>query len=302
MRAPFLIVDDFLPIEFATAMRGDIESHFSNPAEHRREVHQIWNYWFVPGLYTYLRTTPERVLQRAHVERFMQTLTDWAMQKLGMRNVTWPYLSMYVSGCRQGLHNDSHNGRFAFVYSLTKAERRTTGGETLVVHEGDLFRSLVRTAAAGGGLYTAIEPAFNRLVVFDDRLPHAVERVDGSMDPLEGRFVLHGHVGEGGAIVQGALAAESVAAQVMNAMLEFAAENMARMRVYHGPLVVRFSIEAGGSVERSEVIVDRVTRADANDIEWQPVVASLLAKLGRLKFPPAAGATTVTQPLLFGAA
>ena len=115
----------------------------------------------------------------------MEVLSSWSVSRLGLREVTWPYPSLYVSGCRQNLHNDTGNGDFAFVYSLTRNDRRSTGGETIVLHEGDLFRRHLATAQAGRGLFDAIEPRFNRLVVFDDRLVHGVERVEGAMDPRE---------------------------------------------------------------------------------------------------------------------
>src|SRR5260370_24011376 len=134
--APILLVDDFLPAKLAAEMREDIDAHFAEPAAHRAEIHQVWNYWFVPELYTYLRTSPEKVIRRDRVDNFVGALQTWANLTLGMGDVTWPYLSLYVSGCRQGLHNDATNGRFAFVYSLTRDQRRTIGGETLVFHEG----------------------------------------------------------------------------------------------------------------------------------------------------------------------
>ena len=37
-----------------------------------------------------------------------------------------------------------------------------------------------------------IEPKFDRLTVFDPRLPHGVRRVSGTTDPLQARLVLHG--------------------------------------------------------------------------------------------------------------
>src|SRR5207302_3836255 len=110
--------------------------------------------------------------------------------------------------------NDSDNGQFAFVYSLTRNERKTTGGETIVLREGDLFRRNLDTPQAGRGFYETIAPRFNRLVVFDDRLVHGVERIEGSMDPTEGRFVLHGHVRATGPVVVGALGEQQVSAAV----------------------------------------------------------------------------------------
>src|SRR6266567_4187744 len=147
--APLIVVDAFLPASLALEMRRDIETHFAKPEEHRAETHQVWNYWFVPESYTYLRTAPEKVIERARIQAFHDALRDWSIGMLGMAKVTWPYLSLYVSGCRQNWHNDSVNGRFGFVYSLTRDERRTIGGETLVRHEIDPFRAHLASAGAG---------------------------------------------------------------------------------------------------------------------------------------------------------
>jgi hypothetical protein len=300
LRAPVLIADDFLPAELAAAMRADIDAHFAEPGLHRADTHQVWNYWFVPELYTYLRTSPEKVIRRDRVDSFVGTLQAWAIAVLGMGNVSWPYLSLYVGGCRQGLHNDATNGRFAFVYSLTRDQRRTSGGETLVFREGDPFRSRLAEASAGHSFYDAIEPRFNRLVVFDDRLPHAVERIEGSMDPLEGRFVLHGHLSEAGMIVAGALPAAAIEEPVQRLLHDFAARHPARLALYQGPLALRWVIGSRGSVETCNILVDRVVHADPGDTEWEPLLAELVAQFKNLRFPAATGGTTVTQPVAFG--
>lgn len=191
-------------------MREDIDAHFSDPSNHQASTHQVWNYWHVPGSYTYLRTTPEKVIERPKVEAFVGALGNWAALNLGLAGITWPYLSLYVPGCAQGLHNDSANGRLGYVYSLTRNARQTIGGETVLMHERDLFRSLLDRPAAGTGLFDLVEPRFNRLTLFDDRIPHAVQRVDGSMDPTEGRFVLHGHISEAGVVTQGPLQSDEI--------------------------------------------------------------------------------------------
>jgi Rps23 Pro-64 3,4-dihydroxylase Tpa1-like proline 4-hydroxylase len=299
LRAPVVIVDDFLPRELAMTMRADIDAHFAEPSAHRADTHQVWNYWFVPGLYTYLRTTPEKVIRRDRVDGFMEALRTWSTALLGMGDVTWPHLSLYVSGCRQGLHNDARNGRFAFVYSLTRNQRRTLGGETLVFREGDPFRSKLAEASAGRSFYDAIEPKFNRLIVFDDRLPHAVERIEGSMDPVEGRFVLHGHLNESDDI-DGALPTTVVEEALVGLIKDFDARYLAHIGLYHGLLVLRFVISAAGSVEICDIVVDRVMHADPGHTEWEPLRGELMSRVKRLKFPPAEGETTVTLPLSFG--
>jgi hypothetical protein len=114
---------------------------------------------------------------------------------------------------------------------VTRAAR--SGGETLIGHERHLFCNHFARAAAGRDFYDAIEPKFNRLIVFDDRLPHAVERVDGSMDPAEGRIVLHGHLGEGGTIVEGALSADLIHGLLQALLQRLTDELSGEAALYH---------------------------------------------------------------------
>ena len=298
--AALIVVDGFLQPDLALEMRREIEVHFAKPEEHHAETHQVWNYWFVPDSYTYLRTAPEKVIERARVEAFHNALREWSIAMLGMANVTWPFLSLYVSGCRQNWHNDSVNGRFGFVYSLTRDERRTIGGETLVRKEIDPFRAHLARAGAGREFYQAIEPRFNRLFIFDDRLPHSVERVDGSMDPVEGRFVLHGHLSEGGTLLAGALSEDKIAGPLLEVLRQIREDWSAEVALYNGALILRLTIAAGGAVAGSQVMVDRVLHPDPGHVEWESLRAKLVARFEGLKFPPAGGETVLIQPLLFG--
>jgi hypothetical protein len=295
---PYLILDDFLPRDEAVAMRRQINGHFAEPHRHTPDRHQVWNYWHVPGLYTYLRTRPEKVIERALVARFVQALTVWSEYMLGLGHVTWPYLSLYVDGCEQKLHNDSTNGRFGFVYSLTWDERKTTGGETIVLKEGDLFRNNMGNASAGSGLLDLIEPKFNRLTLFDDRMPHGVQRIEGSMNPVEGRFVLHGHISESGPMADGPLDAVAIARTVHDALGPLLSEVQRSPIRHHGPLVLRLTIEPNGSVSRIDRLLDRLARADGNSAG---VVVGQVMQIARdLRFPDAPEATEATVPLLFG--
>jgi hypothetical protein len=300
LMASFVVIDDFLPADLAQAMRADIEAHFSNPSNHRPDTHQIWNYWFVPGQYTYLRTLPEKVIRRDRVDQFVSALTNWSIDVLGLKKVNWPYLSLYVSGCRQGLHNDSKNGRFAFVYSLTRVERRSTGGETMLLREGDLFRRNLRVPNAGTGFIELIEPLFNRLTVFDDRLVHGVEHVDGSMDPADGRCVLHGHIEESGPIVTGALPLVALREGICAAVDHFVAECSASIQLFQGPLVFRFTVSPEGRVVGPRVVLDRVMHEDDGNFDWERLKLRLMEVLSEGIFPVAHGETNVTLPMTFG--
>jgi hypothetical protein len=294
VRERFVLVDDFLPEEDGLAMRADIEEHFSNPAQHTPSVHQVWNYWHVPGSYTYLRTSPEKVIAKEKVENFVERLRIWSAQNLGFAAVTWPYLSLYVPGCSQGLHNDSTNGRLGFVYSLTPNSRQTIGGETVLVQDRDLFRSNLDTAAAGTGLYDLVPPQFNRLILFDDRIPHAVQRVDGSMDPLQGRIVLHGHISEAGVVAEGALPGEVVQTTINDALRDVREFVDSTVK---GPLVFQLEIGTSGKVEASRILFDRLATSDSGELD--ALRSEIAERIVAVQFPSGSAITLANVPLIF---
>ena len=109
-------------------MRKDIEDHFGKPGAHLPETHQVWNYWHIPELYTYLRTDCDKVIKRAHILQFMAALTKWAVRTIGMEQITWPYSSSVCQRLQARYSaDDSTNGRFAFVYSLTRTIAKRAG-------------------------------------------------------------------------------------------------------------------------------------------------------------------------------
>ena len=299
-RSPYLVLDDFMPAAVATAMRTAIEAHFASPYRHTSKTHMIWNYWYVPGMYTYFRTLPEMVIGQRLADAFHARLFEWSRATLGLRGVNASYLSLYVNGCRQNQHNDSRNGRLGFVYSLTKNLRKSSGGETLIWREDDYDETRMLRASYGADFFHTIEPRFNRLLVFDDRLPHAVQIVEGSMDPLEGRIVLHGHLIEVGPLVEGTLPRESV---------REAAEEMARddhatlgdaATLYHGLAVVRFTVEPSGGVSDCHLLLDRVKRLKGNGPEVHEVLAELMRRVSARRFPGGSARSIVTLPFGFG--
>jgi hypothetical protein len=190
----FSVVENFYPK--ASLLRHYCDEHFSDPYTHNGMTHQIWNYWYVPGHYTYLRTDPQKIIPKPEVEAFVTALQVWTGANLGVTQVTWPHLSLYVNGCRQTLHNDVHDGVYGYVYSLTRwDERNFVGGETLLFRDNVYTRpEAVTQVQAGVNFYDLVPARFNQLLVFDDRIPHAVERIEGTMNPHEGRLALHGHI------------------------------------------------------------------------------------------------------------
>lgn len=293
------IIDGFLPSEAAAAMRRAIDAHFSSPKEHRAETHQIWNYRHVPGLSTALRTSPEKLMAPELVQDLVGAVARWSVEQLGLGAVTWPDLSLHVSFCRQDLQHGAGHGRFAFVYSLTRDGRRSTGGELLVPDEGSPFQA-ARRPAAGQPVCRSIEPRFNRLVLVDDRRPRGVSPVDGAADPAEGRFVLQGYLSEGGPIVAGALPPEIAAAAAAQAVASFAAPHQARLQLFDGFVTLRLTIATTGRVETVTPIADRVVQADSGDADWPGLRRRLESELKSAVFPPAAGPTSMILPIGVG--
>jgi len=99
---PLIVVDGFLPAEIALQLRRAIDEHFANPQVHRAETHQVWNYWFVPELYTYLRTSPENVLGQEGSAAFHGALRRWSIATLGPMSVGLTSASMSRAAARVG--------------------------------------------------------------------------------------------------------------------------------------------------------------------------------------------------------
>lgn len=297
---PYVVIDNFLPHEAALAMRADIDAHFENPVGHQADTHQVWNYWFVPQMYAYLRTRPEKVIALSKVENFNWSLQKWCLAHIGLGAVQWPHLSLYIPGCSQNLHNDALNGRFGYVYSLTSDTRQTQGGGTVLMREGDPFRANLARAMTLHGIADTIAPAFNRLVLFDDRLMHAVERLEGSMDPREGRFVLHGHVHDNGPVATGALSYDAIQPVIQTALNWFTQSSGAEAARFRGPFCIAFTISAAGAFDGMRVLLDRVAAiAERDAAEWPGLRARYLASLQSIRFPTATGPTEVIFPIVF---
>lgn len=297
--APYHVVSDFFAD--AQVLRTGYESHFADPYQHG-DQRQVWDYWHVPDSYTYLRTSPEKVLPRAALDAFYAGITSFARRSLGMDVVTWPHLSLYVEGCRQTLHNDSTNGAFGYVYSLTNWDSRLfTGGETLIFREEDYWASgRFRQAGAGSAFYEKVPSRFNQLLVFDDRLIHGVPDVHGTTDPREGRLVLHGHLKCTGITVEGALREQGAGALAeLEALVAGAQDYVAGHEgELHGFLTTAVRVGLDGVVASVAPLVQRVLHPSGPVTEL-PFAAEFRRRLGELRFPALGATSHITVPLFF---
>jgi hypothetical protein len=300
MQDGYMVVESFF--DGATALREAFEAHFRNPGSHTPE-HQIWNYWYVPESYTYLRTNPGKIVPETLVTQLLQRLNQWAMATLGLNTRQNPWLSLYVDGCGQTIHNDALNGQMGYVYSITKwDERNFLGGETLLFRPDRYWGTgRMRTSGAGRSFYELIPSRFNQLLVFDDRIIHGVSLVQGTMDPQQGRVVIHGHLRADTISATGPLTAERAVEVLTPTRSQF--QDMAQRAVdhVHGFMTVRLTIAADGRVSSIRPLCDRLLSVSAQNDALEQFKTGVLRMLSEVRFPSSASASELTLPILAGA-
>ncbi len=293
-----LITDAFAPE--ARGLRAHLDARFAEP-RHAGAGRFVWDLWHVPGQYTALRTPAWSYFPKKLYDAFHQRLVWWGRRTLGCHDVSPPWLSCYVNGCEQRLHGDLPHGPLAFVFSLTRWERRTfRGGETLLLRDEvlDFWRGFVSTRGVEEPEVLEEIPAkFNRLVTFDPRIPHGVRRVEGSMDPAEGRVVIHGWFVQPRPFIEGPLAPRALQRcidEVTGALAPWLEAGLA----VAGLLSVRFTVREGRA-QRLRVLVDTLRAPAEGEAALGPLVAALVAAVKAHRFPRARAVSHVTLPLVF---
>jgi hypothetical protein len=293
-----VIVDRFAPE--ARALRKTFDERFADPRSTRADRF-VWDWWHVPGQYTALRTPAWTYFPRRVYERFHRRLVAWGRATLGCHDISPPWLSLYVEGCRQELHGDLPHGPFAFVYSLTNWNRRTfSGGETLLLRDEVLdfwhdFRSV--RAVEEHELLRAIEPRFDRLTVFDPRIPHGVRAVTGTRDPREGRLVIHGWFVQPRPFVRGPLPVRTLTARVeeLGARL---GHWLADLPVA-GVLALSFTVDRRGAVQSLRVLSDTTLVPRASERERVRLVRRMREAIARWRLGSQRSPSHVTLPIVF---
>jgi hypothetical protein len=296
MKKAHVVVPNFF--DGAAEARAAFEAHFSNPHKHTSQ-HQVWNYWYVPDAYTYLRTDPAKILPKSLMDRFVARLNSWARTTLGMSSPHQPWMSLYVNGCSQTIHNDSLNGQFGYVYSITKwSKRNFLGGETLLFRDENYWETgRIKAPGAGENFYEKVPSLFNQLLVFDDRVIHAVEPFMGTMDPLAGRVVMHGHLQADELSVSGSLRLDAVQVAIAGALGSIIDLAGLHARTLNGFMTLRLLVQPDGRVASVRTLCDRVLPTSADKSRLEPFRETVLQQLGGVAFPPAAGASEVSLPV-----
>ena len=260
----------------------------------------MWDYWHVPGQYSYLRTPARGFFPGPLYGRLLAAIRAWGVATLGCAGVSDPWLSYYLDGGRQELHADVPQGPWSYVYSLTR-DPGFTGGETVLLRDQvldywagfDAERPLERD-----DLVHRISSEFDQLVVFDSRVPHGVSLVQGTADPLRSRVVLHGWFRPPALTIQGSLRPDQIAEPAASL-----SERWAQISRVDGPLsgiaVWEVAIDPDGSAHPRPLTGTLVATAHS---AAGPMVAiqRMTEALASTRFPPADQPSTLLFPVSAG--
>jgi len=251
----------------ARDLRAEFDRRFHDPLEPRADRF-IWDYWHVPNEYTLLRTQAHTFFRPKLYEAFHRHLVEWGRTHLGCHDISPPWLSCYVEGCRQEWHSDVPHGPLAFVYSLTKwNSRQFRGGETFLQREKD------------------VPARFNQMLVFNPAIPHGVRQVRGTHDPRHGRLVIHGWFVNPRPFWYGPLKAEEVGEAVDQGLAQTGNLDLGR-----GFISYRLKVRPDGQVAQLKTLVSTLDGArDLRVLERQ---------LKGLRFPKKRASTLLTLPLM----
>jgi len=292
------IVDRFAPE--GRALRAHLDARFQDPRKASADRF-VWDFWHVPGQYTALRTPAWTYFPSTVYDRFHQRLVWWGRRTLGCHDVSPPWLSCYVDGCGQELHGDLPHGPWAFVYSLTRWRGRPfRGGETEILRDGVLdhwtgFHST--RAVERPEIFEVVEPRFDRLTVFDPRLPHGVRTVRGTLDPRLGRVVVHGWFVSPRPFVEGALEASELTPRID--ALSDAIAPLVRGLPVAGLLSLGFRVTPAGALRDLRVLSDTTRVPAAEERQRRRLVAAARAHVSSWRFPRCRAPSRVTLPLVF---
>ncbi|MDP3273882.1 MAG: 2OG-Fe(II) oxygenase [Deltaproteobacteria bacterium] len=294
-----LVTDNFAPE--SKALRAEFDQRFANPRS-ATAGRFVWDYWHVPGQYTALRTPAWTYFDPALYRAIHERLVHFGRTTLGCHDISPPWMSCYIEGCSQQLHGDLPHGPWAFVLSLTHWDKRVFhGGETLMLRDEVLdfwsdFTSI--RSVEEPDVLREIEPKFNRLTVFDPRIPHGVREVRGTHDPRHGRLVIHGWFVQPRPCVTGPLSMRSLGSRT--AQLEpVVSDALSKGLPLVGLLSVGFTVLPSGELDNVRLLSDTTRTPRTYERPRKALVRALLKTIASWNFPKQKGPSEVTLPIVF---
>lgn len=293
-----LKINQFYPE--AEQLRSHFEERFSEP-KINHEGRFVWDYWHVPDQYTLMRTPAYYYFPQKVYQSFHRYLVEWGQKNLGCHNISAPWLSYYVDGCKQELHSDVPHGPWAFVFSISPKKIKYQGGETLILKPQVLnyWQNFIEeTDREVNSFVDRVASPYNRLTVFDPRYPHGVTEVKGVKDPRDGRVVIHGWFVEPRPYVVGPLKVNQVQKPISHA-LEYLQEILQQVGDVHGTMSLRLSVMSTGEVSQLKWLTNTVVGLQAGNQQVRLLKKMIEKLFVQLKFANSKGKSEITIPLLF---
>ncbi len=283
----------------ASELRKFFESRFQDPRSGGGERF-VWDHWFVKDQYRLIRTPAYHYFPEKMYRAFHEALVNWGRENLGCHDISPPWLSYYVDGCRQSLHADVPHGPWAFVFSLSPVRKKYEGGETMILRAETLnywphFHEVGREQES---FVRKVPSPFNRLTVFDPRFPHGVSEVRGVEDPLEARLVIHGWFVEPRPYVVGALTTTQVS-RALDPLFQSLQGHLDQIGNGHGTLSVRLFVQPSGIVGRQQILTDTLVGLEAGEAQVRVLKKALQKLFADSRFPVKKTSSKITVPLLF---
>lgn len=294
-RSGILVINNFFPHAFS--LRDAFESEFSVEKDIRPERF-VWDYWYVKNQYKLLRTPAYEFFPKKIYQEFHSQLVQWGRENLGCHDISPPWLSYYIDGFSQELHADVPHGPWAFVYSLSPKQIKFRGGETLLLKDQvlDYWRSFgLERGHESVDFYEKISPKFNRLIVFDPRIPHGVTPVQGVEDPLEARVVIHGWFVEPRPYVRGSLSVGQVSQSLQRVLQAWPPS----LGPWHGTLCIQIATAASGRVNQVHTLTNTLKNLEYPQESSRDLVKMILESINNHAFPRSKGSSKITVPFLF---
>lgn len=297
MKSHILIEDQFY--KGADKLRQYFEAQFADPKDTRSERF-VWDYWHVPDQYTLVRTPAYHYFPQKLYMDFHKSLLMWGRRTLGCWDISPPWLSYYINGCKQEFHSDVPHGPWAYVFSLSPwRNRKFTGGETLIMKPEVLSYWRNFGGAQDRELASFVDriPALmNRLVVFDPRYPHGVTEVRGTQDPMEARLVVHGWFMEPKTYIEGPLPTRSTE-KILNQGFDRLQTLLAQTELVQGTVSLQLQVGTNGSVKSAKFATNTLLNLDGEIPS--SLNREILKVYTSLKFQSARSTTLMTIPLVF---
>lgn len=286
----YLVVDRFH--EGARRMRRELDRRFSDALDPFDPARFAWERWHIPDQFSQLRAPARAIFSTDAMAAFEERLLAWAGRATGLSLLGGPpWLSVLCDGDFQSLHRDSPNGLLAFSFGLGTGA--FTGGHTLLARPEltEYWRlGAHRAEVADTPMFDELAPAFNRVVAFDSRVPHAVRRVEGPRHPRDGRTAIQGWIRPAGCVVRGSAGADEATDAIDAALRKVPRAAIAGT---DGLVTVAADVGRGGLRAVRETFRTLVCTSDAGDVARAS--DAIVRAVGRAKVR---GAGSVVAPVI----